>query len=204
MSEFHPIIKLPPDYEVFDFSKGYHPEQMRDRYLIGRYNEDRSGLYTGDQFNSGGVENARTIHVGIDIGGPVGTAVYAFDDGEIFMTAINGTPGDYGGTLITTHTFQGRTLYALYGHLSHRSVELWASDKVKSHTFKKGDTLGWIGSETENGGWNPHVHIQLSWVRPDKCDLPGVVSLKDREQALRDYPDPRLVLGPIYIDRALA
>ena len=31
-----------------------------------------------------------------------------------------------------------------------------------------------------------------------KHDLPGVVSSRDREQALRVYPDPRLVLGPLY------
>ncbi len=35
-------------------------------------------------------------------------------------------------------------------------------------------------------------------VRPETHDMPGVVSPEDREQALRDYPDPRLVLGPIY------
>jgi hypothetical protein len=28
--------------------------------------------------------------------------------------------------------------------------------------------------------------------------LPGVVRREDRERALRDYPDPRLVLGPLY------
>ncbi len=29
-------------------------------------------------------------------------------------------------------------------------------------------------------------------------DMPGVVDPKYREQALEEYPDPRLVLGPIY------
>jgi len=35
-------------------------------------------------------------------------------------------------------------------------------------------------------------------VEPTTHDLPGVVSPLEREQALRDYPDPRLVLGPLY------
>ena len=29
-------------------------------------------------------------------------------------------------------------------------------------------------------------------------DMPGVVDPKDRSDALARYPDPRIVLGPIY------
>ena len=56
----------------------------------------------------------------------------------------------------------------------------------------------WMGDKDENGGWDPHLHFQLSLIEPETHDMPGVVSPEDREQALRDYPDPRLVLGPIY------
>jgi hypothetical protein len=55
-----------------------------------------------------------------------------------------------------------------------------------------------MGDKDENGGWDPHLHFQLSLIEPETHDMPGVVSPEDREQALRDYPDPRLVLGPIY------
>ena len=50
----------------------------------------------------------------------------------------------------------------------------------------------------ENGGWNPHLHFQLSRVAPKNYDLPGVVSLADRELATRVFPDPRYILGEIY------
>ncbi|GIT41297.1 MAG: hypothetical protein Ct9H300mP10_03070 [Methanobacteriota archaeon] len=55
-----------------------------------------------------------------------------------------------------------------------------------------------MGDKHENGGWEPHLHFQLSLVEPETHDLPGVVAPEDREQALLDYPDPRLVLGPLY------
>jgi len=55
-----------------------------------------------------------------------------------------------------------------------------------------------MGEKHENGGWEPHVHFQLSLIEPKVPDLPGVVRRADREQALVDYPDPRLVLGALY------
>jgi len=43
----------------------------------------------------------------------------------------------------------------LHGHLSNNSINLRkVGDKIK-----KGDILGFIGNETENGNWPPHVHI---------------------------------------------
>jgi murein DD-endopeptidase MepM/ murein hydrolase activator NlpD len=196
---FHPVIKLPTKYDIFDFTKSYDPDRLRGLFGVGKYDEDRRGMYTTELF-SPETENARTIHMGIDIGAPLGTEVHAFDDGLIFMTAINPSAGDYGGTIITEHVFEGRPLWALHGHLSHASV----THRQPHERFKKGDVLGWLGDEKENGGWNPHLHFQLSWIRPETCDLPGVVSLKDRAKALRDYPDPRMVLGPLYSDAARA
>ena len=55
-----------------------------------------------------------------------------------------------------------------------------------------------MGKKEENGGWPPHVHFQLSLVEPKNCDLPGVVSQKDHDIALKLFPDPRLVLGNLY------
>ena len=50
----------------------------------------------------------------------------------------------------------------------------------------------------ENGGWEPHLHFQLSYQEPETHDMPGVVAPSDREEALQIYPDPRLVLGTLY------
>lgn len=191
---FSPVIELPKDYEVYDFTKGYDPGRKRQSmYGIGRYNERRPGMYTTELFKSA-PEEIRDIHVGIDIAAPVGTPVRAFYDGRIYMTGINPAPGDYGGTVITEHDLGGHVIWALHGHLSHASVR---AHQV-GEPIKAGDVIGWVGDVNENGGWNPHLHFQLSWVRPERCDLPGAVNEKDLPEALLIYPDPRLVLGPLY------
>ncbi len=190
MDSFHPVIALPPGTEVFDFTQGYDPDrQLRSGYGIGRYNEKRVGMYTTPLF--GGV---RDIHMGIDLGAPVGTPIHAFSAGRVLCFGYNGAPGDYGYTLVTEHRLGDRPLYALHGHLSARSVE----GKAPGQSFEAGAVIAWVGDRHENGGWNPHLHFQLCWQKPEKPDLPGAVSEADRERALELYPDPRLVLGPIY------
>ena len=42
------------------------------------------------------------------------------------------------------------------------------------------------------------MHFQLSFEEPLTHDMPGVVADKDHAQALRTFPDPRLVLGDLY------
>lgn len=188
--KFHHIVELPLKYEVYDFTKGYDENRILETpYGIGKYNEKRSLMYKGPLY-----ADLRDIHVGVDIGAPLGTPVHAFYEGEIFMVGYNSLPLDYGYTIITKHVLDGEDLYVLHGHLNKKSIE----GKVSMQRIFKGEVLGWIGDKTENGGWNPHVHIQLSLVRPTKCDLPGVVSDKNIKEALLIYPDPRLILGPIY------
>jgi len=190
-SNFHPVIQLPPGYEIYDFSQGYDPKRaLSSPFGIGRYNEKRPGMYTEEIF----IESRRDIHVGIDIGAPAGTPVHSFGPAEIFSFAYNAAPGDYGYTLITKNEVEGEILYSLYGHLSARSVE----GKKIGQRIQKGEVIAWVGEKHENGGWNPHLHFQLSRLEPKVCDMPGVVSAKDLAEALKIYPDPRLVLGPIY------
>jgi murein DD-endopeptidase MepM/ murein hydrolase activator NlpD len=178
-------MQLPPDVVVLDLSKGGEPPPYR--YAIGRYDERRPGIYTSALF--GGV---RDWHVGIDFLGPVGTELYAFADGEILMRAYNAAPGDYGYTLVTRHAWHGRELFALYGHLAPRSI----LENPIGKRFREGEVIAWVGDRHENGGWPPHLHFQLSWQRPETCDMPGVVAASEREKALQLYPDPRLFLPP--------
>lgn len=192
--KFAPVIKLPTNYEVYDFTKGYDPKRERSHeYGIGKYNEKRRGMYEQEIF-SDRFSNRRDIHMGIDIAAPVGTPVHAFYDGEIFLFQYNSAAGDYGYTLITHHVIDGVSLYALFGHLSAKSI----ANKNTGAKIRAGDVIAWLGDETENGGWNPHLHFQLSYEQPKVCDMPGVVSDDQRAAALKTYPDPRLVLGPLY------
>ena len=86
-------------------------------------------------------------------------------DGHILHAGYNAPKGDYGYVIVTSHLIadgEGNTLqlYALYGHLSAKSVV----GRKQGDTIAAGETLGWIGAEHENGGWSPHVHFQLSLV----------------------------------------
>tara|TARA_B100001559_G_scaffold315452_1_gene317329 strand:- start:555 stop:1166 length:612 start_codon:yes stop_codon:yes gene_type:complete len=185
--DFHFILELPELYHVHDFTKGAEISPLE--YSIGKYDENRKGLYESELF-----EGKRTHHVGIDIGGPVGTPIYAFYDGTIFDKKYLPAEGDYGNVIIMEHEFNGTKLWALYGHLSSESLETFKIGDI----VEKGQLIGWLGDKNENGGWEPHVHFQLSLEEPLNCDLPGVVTPDERDLALEKYPDPRLVLGPLY------
>tara|TARA_B110000444_G_C18850128_1_gene604894 strand:+ start:475 stop:1095 length:621 start_codon:yes stop_codon:yes gene_type:complete len=199
---FHPVINLPEEYWVFDFTRGEDKTWVCPyEYQIGRYDEYRPGMYTSDLF--GGV---RDVHIGLDIGAPVDTPIYAFSDGIIHSFGNNLEDGSYGPTLITEHFLslpeqvgsqilgQKRKVWALHGHLSLDSI----TGITVGSQIKAGDKIAKVGSEEVNGGWPPHVHFQLSLKEPETHDMPGVVEQEARESALEIYPDPRLVLGLLY------
>ena len=188
---FSKIVHLPQNYEVYDFSKGYDPNRkLKTPYGVGKYAEIRPGMYTSEHF----MADKRIIHMGIDIAAPIGEPVYAFADGVIFKSGYNSLPLDYGSTLITEHQINGFRIFALHGHLSLSSLEL----RRPGERFEAGDQLGFVGDRTENGGWNPHLHFQLSQVEPKTHDLPGVVSLNELDWAKLAFPDPQLVMGKLY------
>jgi murein DD-endopeptidase MepM/ murein hydrolase activator NlpD len=188
--QFSPVIDLPANYEVYDFTQGYDPSRsMKSEFGIGRFNEVRKNMYTTELF-----KGERNIHMGIDIAAPIHHPIKSFFAGKLFMKAYNGAAGDYGYTLIVEHEFDGTRLWALYGHLSKTSFE----HKKIGDPIARGEVIAWIGDKSENGGWNPHLHLQLSLEKPEVCDMPGAVSSADRDKALAQYIDPREILGPLY------
>lgn len=123
---------------------------------IGRYDENRIGMYSSELFldedNSiDGFAGARTVHVGIDLSGPIGTPVYAFTDGVIHSLGYNAELGDYGNVVVLEHTVpsNGRKLWALYGHLDGTAIQ----GKVPGQRIRKGQRIGRLGDIHENGGW---------------------------------------------------
>ena len=173
-------------------------------YDVGRYNERRRSMYTSELFGgtpasptytlppthvhrrlpppradpwAAGVppSQRRDIHIGIDIGGPVGTAVHAVADGTVHSSGYNvrhalspdpwrpSSPAtaagnsarvlqaaalDYGHVVVTEHRLCGVDVWALHGHLSADSSVRWRpGDKVA-----RGEVLGWLGGTHENGG----------------------------------------------------
>jgi murein DD-endopeptidase MepM/ murein hydrolase activator NlpD len=204
---------IPPDQwaSLMKDRKKNKKKQTEIPFTVGRYDEDRRNMYSSDLFDASNGGDARTVHVGIDIGGPVGTKVHAFTDGIIHSAGHNPEWGDYGHVVVVEHELPASLedgndddkelsstsskIYALYGHLDAGSIR----GKKPGKKIKKGEVIGRMGDLTDNGGWyDPHVHFQLSINPPPTHDMPGVVSTSDRPKALVEYPDPRLILGSLY------
>jgi murein DD-endopeptidase MepM/ murein hydrolase activator NlpD len=189
-----PVISLSLGYEVFDLSKGYNPKKITEFIkkggrAVGGYNEKRSNMYLASHF-----QNTRNVHMGIDFWAPAGEPVFAALNGEVAYAGNHAAEGNYGATIVLKHEIGNSGFYALYGHLSLKSLEV----SIPGKKVLTGETIGWLGAPAENGNWPPHLHYQLSWKDPGQADMPGVVSLENREEAVRTYPDPRKLLGEIY------
>jgi len=187
---FGPVMQPVQPLRAVDISDGGYPGKLIDQqWLVGGYLENRQGMYTSEIFN-----NQRYIHLGIDIWASAGTPVYAIRDGIIFGVKDNRNELDYGPTVITRHEVSGVIIWCLYGHLSRGSTaELKAGKEIK-----RGDKLALLGSTAENGGWLPHLHFQVSLEEPTDIDMPGVCAPDEVNKARLTYPDPRLLLGPLY------
>jgi murein DD-endopeptidase MepM/ murein hydrolase activator NlpD len=77
-------------------------------YGIGRYDENRVHMYRSELFDDttnaiDGFDGARTLHVGIDLDGPLYTPVYAFWHGTVHAIGYNADLGDYGNVVVVKH-----------------------------------------------------------------------------------------------------
>lgn len=138
----------------------------------------------------------RNLHLGVDLCAPIGAAVHAFENGEIFLTGYYPDEFDYGYVVVTKHRIGGKDVWALHGHLSAGSVE--GPGKKAGTSIAKGEVIGHMGEKSENGNWFLHTHFQLVLLEPVIADCPGVVAVQDRKTCHKIYPDPRLVLGPLW------
>jgi murein DD-endopeptidase MepM/ murein hydrolase activator NlpD len=162
--------------------------QANAKFGIGGYNENRI-LYKRSKLFEGTEE--RTIHLGIDIWGTVGTKVHVPVGGVVHSFAFNNNFGDYGATIILQHQLDTIVFYTLYGHLSLNDLNNLKEGKYIS----RGEVLAHFGAPNENGDWPPHLHFQIiNDIRLNKGDYPGVCTLSESEKYLDNCPDPDLIL----------
>ena len=208
---FHPLIEGINDLETFHLDLGpsnsdidgldltdnkvfnSYLERLRLEYnfdiAVGGYNEERILYSRSNHFGSG--DEARNIHLGVDLWKEEGTPIHAPLDGVIHSYANNTNYRDYGPTIILEHKLSGIIFYTLYGHLSASSLE----NKKAGQEIVAGEIFAEFGKEHENGNWPPHVHFQLiTEIGNYKGDYPGVATKKDREKYLQLCPDPNLIL----------
>jgi murein DD-endopeptidase MepM/ murein hydrolase activator NlpD len=133
-------------------------KESHAKYAIGLYGEDRA-CYQAPMFKSAGCHESRSVHLGIDVFLDAYEKLYAPIAGKVLSLHYNANELDYGYTIILEHTVGASSakFYTLYGHLSQRSLELIAQGDV----IKAGEAIGYIGDNTENGGWSPHLHFQI-------------------------------------------
>ncbi len=169
---------------------------------VGRYGEARL-VYSAPAFRSPGNDGdeARTIHLGLDLFAPAGTPVHSPLPGTVVSVVDNGAPGDYGPTVILRHTAPGGTgFHTLHGHLDHATLgHLEPGAHVDA-----GDIIGWLGDDDVNGGWSPHLHLQVIALDPlhddgqqvaEPGNYPGVALQRLRTVWEAVLPDPTALAG---------
>lgn len=170
-------------------------------YGIGGYNEYRTVYARSRVFDGAVAEDARCIHLGVDIWGKAGTAVAAPLTGSVHSFAFNEAYGDYGATIILTHQIDGTCFHSLYGHLALSDL----ADLTVGKPIQAGEVFAHFGEPAENGQWPPHLHFQLILNMEGKeGDYPGVCSLANRSTYLNNCPDPDLLLNLIQWAKPLA
>ena len=162
---------------------------------IGRYDEARA-IYTSTLFGSGSpVDERRTIHLGIDLLVPAGSAVRAPLDGIVHAVAHNEVALDYGPVVILRHSFDtpggAEEFFTLYGHLTLQTL----SGVRVGQRVARGEKFAEVGTTQENGGWMPHLHFQIICDLLDYgTDFPGVGRASERAVWTSLSPDPNLLL----------
>jgi len=159
------------------------------KYGVGGYMEHRTIYARSAHFDT--ADEPRRLHLGVDIWGAAGTAVYSPLPGTVHSFLNNNNFGDYGPTIILEHHLDDLTLYSLYGHLSTDSLNgLYAGKPIS-----KNERIAGFGTMDENGQWPPHLHFQLMFDMEGKQgDYPGVCRFSDKAIYQKNIPDPQLIL----------
>ncbi len=129
-------------------------------YTFGGFREDRSLLWEGFEGDN------QMIHLGVDFNNlSPGDKVASISDGVVFDILVDITPFNGWGTKII---IEDEKYYYLYGHLMNTTLSInqqikRPSELVKhpSGLVKRGEIIGEIASSDKNGGWFPHLHLQI-------------------------------------------
>lgn len=159
---------------------------------IGGYGEHRTVYSRSCVFDAANTwDEPRRLHLGTDIWGPAGTAVFAPVGGMVHGFAFNNHFGDYGATMILLHQLDGFPFYTLYGHISLRDIGMLREGQY----IIRGEEIAHFGEPHENGHWPPHLHFQIIFdIGVNEGDYPGVCKFSEKEKYMNNCPDPDLIL----------
>ncbi len=166
---------------------------------VGRYNEARL-VYASPLFGGGAkpTDERRTIHLGLDLFVEPGTVVHAPIGGTVHLLAENTEELDYGPLVILRHTIPAdgqtseREFFTLYGHLTRETL----ASLTPGQAISRGELFARVGAVHENGGWPPHLHLQIILDLLDRgAQYPGVARASEHAIWTSLSPDPNLLLG---------
>jgi 4-aminobutyrate aminotransferase-like enzyme/Ser/Thr protein kinase RdoA (MazF antagonist) len=159
---------------------------------VGRYDEVRL-IYTDAAFaDSSPTGERRTIHLGMDLFVAEQTPVHAPLAGVVHAFADRSRVQDYGPVIILRHEIDDLVFYSLYGHLSRESL----LNLEVGQTIESGQAFATVGTRAVNGGWPPHLHLQVITDLLDFDDaFPGVCRASQRALWTPFCPDPNLLVG---------
>ncbi len=126
---------------------------------IGPWGEART-VYSGDMFVSKLIEDTRrTRHLGLDLFMAAGTRLYTPLAATVKSVEIEEDPLGYGCLIALEHQPEGCPPFVtLWGHLAHEAMtRLKPGDRLEA-----GALVAEMGAPEENGGWAPHLHLQIS------------------------------------------
>lgn len=157
---------------------------------LGGYLENRVIYRRSPHFDA--ATEPRSLHLGLDVWVPAGTAIAAPLAGTVHSLADNNNFGDYGPTVILRHELEGTEFFSLYGHLTRHDLPPLAAGQV----LEAGDIFAHVGPYPENGDWPPHLHLQLiTDMQGRQGDFPGVAALGEQAYWAARCPDPMLLIS---------
>jgi 4-aminobutyrate aminotransferase-like enzyme/Ser/Thr protein kinase RdoA (MazF antagonist) len=160
---------------------------------VGRWLEARD-VYRDSMFASRLADGERReLHLGLDLFAPAGTSVLAPLAARVVSVANEASPQGYGGVVLLAHEPQpGVAFQTLWGHLDPASLRALAPGQA----IERGQTIGCLGDSAVNGGWPPHLHVQvLLDAQTDADAVPGVGESRWRDTWAELMPDPAPLLG---------
>ncbi len=160
---------------------------------IGPFAEERT-VYAGEMFVSRFIDGARrTHHLGFDLFMAAGTKVFSPLAATVVSVEIEKDPLGYGCLIALRHEPEGCPPFiSLWGHLAHEAMQrLKAGDRLEA-----GALVGHMGASTENGGWAPHLHLQLSTdTHLTATEILGVGEPRYLDVWAELFPDARTFAG---------
>lgn len=155
-------------------------DNLGTKNLWGGYLEDRS-FSLRDSY----LEPSKFLHLGVDFFAPANTPIYAPCPMDL-INVYNDTPEECGwGTRLLYQIDNG--LYILFGHLSPRYS--------RYYYVPYGMQFAFLGDRSENGGWSPHLHIQMiagdiSDFLKNPASLDGYGEISQKKELAKRYPNP--------------